>query len=763
MKRMLINATQPEELRVALVDGQKLYDLDIEAIGRTQKKSNIYKARIVRVERSLEAAFVDYGAEKHGFLPFRDIAYSLLDSSESGKRVNISDSLRAGQEFVVQIEKEERGNKGAALSTLISLAGRYLVLMPNSPRTGGISRQVSSEGRAEAMENLSSLELPEGMGVIVRTAGLDCSRDELQWDLDYLLQLWSTIRDAAQNKAAPFLIYQEGDVIIRALRDYLQRDIKEIWIDDRELHGRAHAFMSRIMPQSLGRLNYYDGDIPLFHRYCIESQIEAAYAREITLPSGGSLIIDHTEALTTIDINSAKSTRGSDIKETALNTNLEAAEEIAKQLRIRDLGGLLVIDFIDMPATSHQKAVENKLREGLTLDRARTQMGRISRFGLLEMSRQRLRPSLGESSHVVCPRCDGQGTIRGNESLALGVLRIVEEEAMKEQTKQIVAHLPIPVATFLLNEKRSIVKEIEDRCHTTVMLIPHENMLTPQYYVERVRHSDISEQTLRPSFQIPLPESSEANSKRPEETRTTVHQTGGNEIPAIKQFVPDTPVPTANHGNAGRQKKNQTASEKHSAGTAKTPDGNKQKPLFSRVTEKLFGLSPATRKAPTTNDLQQQRKTNSDPHKKHSAASAANHSSSPYAANIDNEPDSRIADKNTDVVGNRRPPSNAKIADILASHAKVANATVAGYPHDAKGRSRGRYACVYLKADVEPSDMLRSELSALVGKESRPSVELDIQWAKDLPKDQAGRGMRQTARRVLNDNKNRRPRHRNHG
>jgi len=415
---MLVNATQPEELRVAMVDGQKLYDLDIEVPSREQKKSNIYKGKITRVEPSLEAAFVDYGAERHGFLPLKEIsrAYFTEAAREQGGRVNIKDAVKEGIEVVVQVEKEERGQKGAALTTFISLAGRFLVLMPNNPRAGGVSRRIEGEDRSLIREALAALEIPEGMGVIVRTAGVGRSPEELQWDLDYLIKLWVSIEEAASQRPSPFLIYQESNVIIRALRDYLRSDINEVMIDDGEVYQRAQEFMSMVMPHNLSKLKRYDDPVPLFTRYQIESQIESAFQREVTLPSGGAIVIDHTEALLSIDINSARATKGADIEETALNTNLEAADEIARQLRIRDLGGLVVIDFIDMGPTKNQREVENRLREALKLDRARVQVGRISRFGLLEMSRQRLRPSLGESSQIVCPRCNGQGTIRGVES-----------------------------------------------------------------------------------------------------------------------------------------------------------------------------------------------------------------------------------------------------------------------------------------------------------------------------------------------------------
>ncbi len=491
MKRMLINATQPEELRVALVDGQRLYDLDIEATGREQKKSNIYKAKIMRIEPSLEAAFVDYGAERHGFLPLKEVSRALFkEQPKSGNRINIKDVLDEGQELVVQVEKEERGNKGAALTTFISLAGRYLVAMPNNPRAGGVSRQIEGNDRDEAREAMAELEIPSDLGLILRTAGVGKSAEELQWDLDYLVQLWEAIDDASASREAPFLIYQDQNVIIRAIRDYLRGDIAEILIDDQALFDTAREFMQQVMPHNLDKLKHYDDSVPLFTRYQLETQIQTAFGRQVRLPSGGSIVIEPTEALITIDINSSKATKGSDIEDTALQTNLEAADEIATQLRLRDLGGLIVIDYIDMLASKNQRAVENRLRDAVKIDRARVQIGRISRFGLLEMSRQRIRPSLAESSHELCPRCEGVGTIRNTQSTALAALRIIEEEAMKESTAKIAAQVPIDVATFLLNEKRQDISGIEERQGVSVLMIPNQNLETPHYEVERIRDQD---------------------------------------------------------------------------------------------------------------------------------------------------------------------------------------------------------------------------------------------------------------------------------
>jgi len=493
MKRMLINATQPEELRVAIAEGQHLFDLDIEVPSQEQKKSNVYKGKITRVEPSLEACFVEFGSSRHGFLPLKEICESSYAKgmSKKGNKLAIRDVVKEGQEIIVQVEKEERGNKGAALTTFISLAGRYLVLMPNNPRAGGVSRRIEGEDRSVVRDAMAQLEYPDNMGLIVRTAGVGRQSEELQWDLDYLLQLWDSIAKASEERAAPFLIYQESNVIIRALRDHLRSDIGEILIDDAEVHQHAIEFMTQVMPHNLTKLKRYDDPVPLFSRYQIESQIESAFTREVTLPAGGAIVIDHTEALISIDINSARATKGSDIEETALNTNLEAADEIARQLRLRDMGGLIVIDFIDMQPTRHQREVENRLRDALRIDRARVQVGRISRFGLLEMSRQRLRPSLGESSQIVCPRCCGQGTVRGVESLALSILRIIEEDAMKEKTGRIIARVPVDVGTYLLNEKRDILFNLEQRHKLGVTLIPTPSLETPHYEIKRVRADEL--------------------------------------------------------------------------------------------------------------------------------------------------------------------------------------------------------------------------------------------------------------------------------
>lgn len=502
MKRMLINATQPEELRVALVDGQRLFDIDIESGAREQKKSNIYKGRITRIEPSLEAAFVDFGSDRHGFLPLKEISREYFSKPAEGGRVNIKDVLSEGQEVIVQVDKEERGNKGAALTTFISLAGRYMVLMPNNPRAGGISRRIEGEERNELREAMSSVNAPADMGLIVRTAGLGRSAQELQWDLDYLVQLWTAVKEAAEGRKAPFLIYQESNVIIRAIRDYLRQDIGEVLIDSHEAYDEALAFIQQVMPQYASKVKLYQDPVPLFNRFQIESQIETAFQREVKLPSGGALVIDPTEALVSIDINSARATRGSDIEETALQTNLEAAEEIARQLRLRDIGGLIVIDFIDMTPMKNQRAVEERMRECLEADRARVQIGRISRFGLLEMSRQRLRPSLGETSGMVCPRCNGQGVIRDVESISLAILRLIEEEALKDRTAEVRARVPLQVAAFLLNEKRNAITKIELRTRVRIFILPDDHLETPHFDVQRLRDDSPELQVGQSSYEM---------------------------------------------------------------------------------------------------------------------------------------------------------------------------------------------------------------------------------------------------------------------
>lgn len=484
MKRMLINATQEEELRVALVDGQKLYDLDIENRTRIQKKANIYRGKVTRVEPSLEAAFVDFGADRHGFLPLKEISRQYY--AKDVKSNNLKELIPEGTQVIVQVEKEERGNKGAALTTYVSLAGRYLVLMPNNPKAGGISRRIEGDERSELREALRGLEIPDGMGMIVRTAGVGKAQEELQWDLDYLLALWQAIQEASTSKPAPFLIYQESNVIIRMIRDYLRKDIGEVLFDTKESFEEAITFIKQVMPQYENRIKLYEDKLPLFNRYQIEGQIESAFEREVKLPAGGSVVIDPTEALISIDINSSRATRGADIEETALNTNLEAADEIARQLRLRDMGGLVVIDFIDMNSSRNQREVENRMRDALEPDRARVQVGRISRFGLLEMSRQRLRPSLGETSGIVCPRCSGQGTIRDVESLCLSILRILQEEANKQKCQEVRATVPLALSSYLLNEKRVGLADIEEQSGTKVSIIPNPELQTPHYEITAV-------------------------------------------------------------------------------------------------------------------------------------------------------------------------------------------------------------------------------------------------------------------------------------
>lgn len=540
MKRMLINATQPEELRVALVDGQWLYDLDIENRLREQKKANIYKGRITRVEPSLEAAFVDYGSERHGFLPLKEISreYFAKQPKDIDGRIRIQDVVKEGMEVIVQVDKEERGNKGAALTTFISLAGRYLVLMPNNPRAGGISRRIDGDDRTELKDALSQIDVPAGMGIIVRTAGVGRRAEELQWDMNYLAQLWASIKTAAEEKTAPEFLFQESNVIIRAIRDYLRPDIGEVIVDNQDAYNLATAFVEQVMPNYRSKVKLYEEPLPLFNRFQIESQIETAFEREVKLPSGGSIVIDVTEALISIDINSSRATKGGDIEETALQTNLEAADEIARQLRLRDMGGLVVIDFIDMQPVRNQREVENRMRDALEMDRARVQVGRISRFGLLEMSRQRLRPSLGETTSKVCPRCSGQGTIRGTKSIALSILRLVEEEAQKERSAEIRAVVPVAVATYLLNEKRKVISGIEERQKTRIVIIPSEKMTTPHFDVQRLRDDDVVSSEI--SYKIEVPQGEDE-----EKIQDDAAALAKLPRPAVQAIPPAQPAPEA--------------------------------------------------------------------------------------------------------------------------------------------------------------------------------------------------------------------------
>jgi ribonuclease E len=541
MKRMLFNATHQEELRVAIVDGQKLIDLDIEYSGREQKKGNIYKAVITRIEPALEAAFVDYGNDRHGFLPFKEIAKSYLQNEDGEfNRARIASLLKEKQEIIVQVEKDERGNKGAALTSFISLAGRYLVLMPNNPRGGGVSRRVEGEERAELRDVLAQLDVPQGMSLIARTAGIGRTVEELQWDLNYLLQLWKAVEDASHSQDGAFLIYQEGSLVIRAIRDLFQPDIGEILIDTETIYEQARQFMSHVMPANVHKVKFYRDDVPLFSRFQIEHQIETAYRRDVSLPSGGAIVIDHTEALVSIDVNSARATRGADIEATAVNTNLEAADEIARQLRLRDLGGLIVIDFIDMENPRNQRDVENRLRDALHFDRARVQTGKISRFGLLELSRQRLQPSLGETSHTPCPRCHGTGFIRDTESSALHILRILQEECMKENTAIVRAQVPVDVATFLLNEKRSDIYALEARLRVSIILIPNEHLETPNYTVTRVRHDEANQEgTPEPSYRMVEVEATE------EEAASSAEVKGVRQVAAVRGVPAGQPAPVS--------------------------------------------------------------------------------------------------------------------------------------------------------------------------------------------------------------------------
>src|SRR5215471_3626270 len=546
MKRMLFNATQQEELRVAIVDGQKLIDIDIETAGREQRKGNIYKGVVTRIEPSLEACFVNYGEDRHGFLPFKEVARQYFRDGVEMRSARIQDALREGQELLVQVEKEERGNKGAALTTFISLAGRYLVLMPNNPRGGGVSRRIEGDDRQELRETMAQLQLPEGMSIIARTAGIGRSAEELQWDLNYLLQLWRAIEAASQagQSGQPMLIYLESSLVIRAIRDYFQPDIGEILIDTTEIYDQARAFMDIVMPDNVSKVKRYHDDVPLFSRFQIEHQIETAYSRTVPLPSGGAIVIDHTEALVAIDVNSARATKGADIEETAARTNLEAADEVARQLRLRDLGGLIVIDFIDMESAKSQREVEQRLKDALKHDRARVQMGKISRFGLMELSRQRLRPALSEGSHVTCPRCNGTGHIRDTESSALQVLRIIQEEAMKENTAAIHCQVPVEVAAFLLNEKRQDINLIELRFKVNLLLIPNKHLETPHYKLERLRHDDPRLEEGMASYRMAeaaakeLEADTSYSARKKEDTRP-------RQEAAVKGITPEQPAPVS--------------------------------------------------------------------------------------------------------------------------------------------------------------------------------------------------------------------------
>ena len=535
MKRILINGTQQEELRVASVSGQKLYDLDIESKSRTQNKGNIYKAVVTRVEPSLEAAFVNFGAERHGFLPLKEISKEYLKNETFDKKSNIKEMLKEGTELIVQIERIERGNKGAALTTFISLAGKYLVLMPNNPKAGGVSRRIEGSDRKQVKDNLDNLKEIKDGGNIIRTAGVGKNLEELQWDQDYLVTLWKNIVDSSKEKSAPFLIYRESNIIIRTLRDHMDDSIDEILVDNQEVYEMAKEFLEFSMPQQTGKLKLYSDNTPLFNKYQIENQIETAFSREISLPSGGSIVIDHTEALISIDINSARSTKGSDIEETALNTNLEAAEEIARQLRIRDLGGLLVIDFIDMLAIKNQKAVEDKIKEAVKVDRAKVQFGKISRFGLLEMSRQRLRPSLKDSSEEICHLCDGVGRVRNIKSMSLSILRLIEEESLKVNTSKVIAELPIQIAAYLMNEKRNEVNNINENNKVSIIIVPSAELESPKYKLTRYR-SDNDESQNKSSYEL-IEKSTDSSYVFSEEKKDKADE------PTVKGIKPKNPIP----------------------------------------------------------------------------------------------------------------------------------------------------------------------------------------------------------------------------
>lgn len=611
MKKMLINATQPEELRVAMVDGQRLYDLDIENKTRLQKKASIYKGKITRVEPSLEAAFVDFGADRHGFLPLKEIAREYFHRKPSGDgRLKIKEIVKEGTEVIVQVDKEERGNKGAALTTFISLAGRYMVLMPNNPRAGGISRRIEGDDRSELKEALGALEIPEGMGVIIRTAGVGRAAEELQWDLNYLLQLWDSISKAAETAKPKDLLFRESNVIIRAVRDYLRDDIGQVIIDSEDAYKQAREFVAQVMPKYTPRIQLYQDSIPLFNRFQIESQIETAFQREVRLPSGGSIVIDPTEALVSIDINSARSTRGGDIEETALNTNLEAADEIARQLRLRDMGGLVVIDFIDMLAPRNQRAVENRMRDALEIDRARVQVGRISRFGLLEMSRQRLRPSLGETSAIVCPRCNGQGTIRDTKSLALSILRLLEEEAIKERSAEVRAIVPVDVAAYLLNEKRSALSEIEADTKVRVLVIPNPNFETPHFEVHRLRDDEVDgEHEVSYAVDITVPAT---------DAISDVHSAVLPMQQAAVEGIPQKPAPVVSSEakTPAEQALVAPAERQITPGKAQAPG------LLSRVVSALFGAKTAVQ-TPQTKPAEEARSPEQQPRAETSVQTAS--------------------------------------------------------------------------------------------------------------------------------------------
>ncbi|APZ42943.1 Rne/Rng family ribonuclease [Acidihalobacter ferrooxydans] len=761
MKRILINATQPEELRVAMVDGQRLYDLDIEVPSREQKKSNIYKGIITRVEPSLEAAFINYGADRHGFLPFKEVAPEFYAESvrNADSRPSIKEALREGQEILVQVEKEERGSKGAALTTFISLAGRYLVLMPNNPRAGGVSRRIEGDDRNELREAMSELEVPENMGLIARTAGVGRSAEELQWDLNYLITLWNAIHEAAATLKGSALIYQESNVIIRALRDHLRNDIAEIIIDDPDVHAQALEFVNQVMPHNARKIKLYEDRVPLFNRYQIENQIESAFEREVQLPSGGAIVIDHTEAMIAVDVNSARSTKGSDIEETALNTNLEAADEIARQLRLRDLGGLVVIDFIDMAPSKHQREVENRLRDALKLDRARVQVGRISRFGLLEMSRQRLRPSLGESSQIVCPRCSGQGTIRDTESLALSVLRLIEEEAIKDRTGQVIVKVPVDVAAFLLNEKRAVIFEIEERRRIRIIVVPSQALETPHFSVERVREDQIEPTASEPSYRM---------AEQPEEASTRAPRTNKDTAPAVAAVSvvapppPPAPMPS-------REAATQPA----------TPAPELKPGLITRIWHSLFAPMPdpaepepapvkADKPARTTNNARRKSGGRSGDSRSRTPNKAGQESNS-NREHPQRNPETAAAKKSPET---RRPPQDKAPGESPSADASVtppsAAASTEGAPDEAatprsrrrrSGRRRGRNRdngaqtanVTESPAQTDNSASALNESPETVEKGSVPSQESSKDDAPQPRENRSRRGRRGGTRRSATD------------
>lgn len=643
MKRMLFNATQQEELRVAIVDGQRLIDIDIETAGREQRKGNIYKGVITRIEPSLEACFVNYGEERHGFLPFKEISKHYFKPGLDPRHVGLRELLAEGQEIIVQVEKEERSNKGAALTSFISLAGRYLVLMPNKPRGGGVSRRIEGDDRQELREAMAHLDTPEGMSIIARTAGIGRTTAELQWDLNYLTQLWKAIDDAAASNSGPLLIYLESSLVIRAIRDYFQPDIGEILVDTDDVFEQAHAFMSVVMPDNMEKIKRYHDDVPLFSRFQIEHQIETAYSRTVSLPSGGSIVIDHTEALVSVDVNSARATRGADIEETAARTNLEAAEEISRQLRLRDLGGLIVIDFIDMESAKAQKDVEQRLKEALHYDRARVQMGKISRFGLMELSRQRLRPALSEGSHIACPRCNGTGHIRDAESAALQVLRVIQEEALKEHTAAIHCQVPVEVAAFLLNEKRPEIIKTETRFKVNIVLIPNKHVETPHYKLERLRHDDPRLEEPKTSYRMAEEAAQELEAdtnygKRPADSQ--IRQTA-----AVKSIRPEEPAPMT----AARRTKN----------TQKLSSGG----FFSWIA-KLFGARPeeVSNTQQRNKHSQQRNKHNTNEQQRHRGGGNRNNR---HSATTRQSPSSTPQEANqaTTTENNSLPPSHATRED----------------------------------------------------------------------------------------------------